>query len=332
MQLPIGNEFMDKGAEFTAPDSDIPSQAMAANTGSGRFIDPKPLVEQGRNWPRYFGPAVSLLLLAGALWQLRALDFSDVGRLIPTSPLFWTVFVISYMQAPFTDWIMFHRLWKLPITGMGALLRKFVSNEILLGYLGEVYFYAWAKRHVSMVGSPFGAIKDVTIISALTGNISTIAMVVFAAPMIGQFNFGISSNTFAWSIAFVMGTSVLFLLLRRTLFTLPAKDLWFITNIHFARIFSYALLSGLLWHLILPGVSFTYWLLLATMRQLLSRLPFMPNKDVIFVSLATFFVGRDSEVINAMALLASLTVAAHLAVGLVFGVTGLLREKSSDVS
>lgn len=319
---------MDKGGDLAASGGETPGPT-AASGAVGRFIDPKPLVEKSRNWPRYFGPAVSVLILAAALWQLRDIDFSKVGDLMPASPLFWFIFVVSYFQAPFTDWIMFHRLWRLPFSGMGALLRKFVSNEILLGYLGEVYFYAWAKRHVTSVASPFGAIKDVTILSALTGNIATILMVVLAAPMIGQLNLGISSSTFTWSIAFVMGTSVLFLLLRRQLFTLPACDLWFVANVHFLRIFSYALLSGLLWHLILPGIPFAYWLLLATMRQLLSRLPFMPNKDVIFVSLATFFVGRDTEVSHAMLLLATLTVAAHFAVGLVVGLTGLIRERTS---
>jgi len=318
---------MDQGGDFAAASSDAPAAPFDVGRAA-HIIDPKPLVEKSRNWPRYFGPAVSLMILAAALWQLRDLDFTQIADLIPTSPLFWLVFVIAYFQAPFSEWIMFRRLWGLPFSSMGALLRKFVSNEILLGYLGEVYFYAWARRHAN-VAAPFGAIKDVTILSALTGNIATIVMVIVAAPMISQLNLGISSRTFAWSIAFVMGTSILFLLLRRTLFTLLRAELLFVTNVHIARIISYAFLSALLWHLILPGVNFTYWLLLATMRQLLSRLPFMPNKDVIFVSLATFFVGRDTEVVNAMALLASLTVAAHLLVGLTFGLTGLIREKTS---
>jgi len=319
---------MDNSGELVAPSSDAPGPVVSVS-GVGRFIDPKPLVEKSRNWPSYFGPAVSILILAGALWQLRDMNFSEIGHLMPTSPIFWIVFVISYFQAPFTEWIMFHRLWQLPFSGMGALLRKYVSNEILLGYLGEVYFYAWAKRHVTTVASPFGAIKDVTILSALTGNIATIVMVILAAPMMGHLHLGVSGRTFALSVAFVMGTSLLFLLLRRRLFTLPRADLWFVTNIHFVRIITYALLSGLLWHLILPGISFAYWLLLATMRQLLSRLPFMPNKDVIFVSMAVFFVGRDNEVVQAMAVLASLTVAAHLVIGLTFGLTGLIREKSN---
>lgn len=320
---------MDNGAEFTAPSSDAP--AGHGTYGIKKLIDPKPLVaETRRNWTRYFGPLISLLILAAAAYQLRDLDFRAVRALIPSSLLFWALFALSYVQSPLSEWVMFRRLWDLPfLSGMAALLRKFVSNEILLGYIGEVYFYAWARRHVTKVAAPFGAIKDVTILSALTGNIATIVMVVLSAPMIGQMNFGIQGDTFAISVGFVLGTSILFLMLRKSLFTLPASELWFVTNVHFARIITYAVLMGVLWHLILPEVALTYWLLLATMRQLLSRLPFMPNKDVIFVGLASFVVGRDTDIVNAMALLATLTVAAHIAVGLALGLTGLFREKSA---
>lgn len=320
---------MEDGADFTAPSSDA-RDGEGTVRQIGKLIDPKPLVEKSRNWTRYIGPLVSLGILGAVLYSLRDLDFRDVRALLPVSPFFWLIFAISYVQAPFSEWVMFRRLWDLPFfSGMGALSRKFVSNEILLGYLGEVYFYAWARRHVTKVASPFGAIKDVTILSALAGNIATIAMVLVAAPMIGQLNLGVRGDTFALSIGFVLGTSILFLVLRKSLFTLPRPDLWFVTNIHFARIFSYAAMTGILWHMILPQVALSYWLLLATMRQLLSRLPFMPNKDVIFVGLASFLVGRDTEIVNAMALLATLTLAAHVGVGLGLGLTGLIREKNS---
>jgi len=324
---------MDNGADLAAPRGDRPDGApddAGTARAIARLIDPKPLVEKGRNWTRYVGPVISLLILAAVLWQLRGLDFQNVRALLPTAPIFWLLFAVSYLQAPFSEWIMFRRLWGLPFfTGMDALLRKFVSNEILLGYIGEVYFYAWARRHVTKVAAPFGAIKDVTILSALTGNIATIAMVVAATPLLGQLHLGVPNDSFALSIAFVLGTSLIFLVLRKSLFTLPRSELWFITAVHFIRIFSYAALVGLLWHMILPGVALSYWLLLATMRMLLSRLPFMPNKDVIFVGLASFLVGRDTEIVDAMALLATLTVAAHVGVGLLLGLTGVIREKSA---
>ena len=161
----------------------------------------------------------------------------------------------------------------------------------MLGYLGEVYFYAWARRNAKMVAAPFGAIKDVAILSALTGNAATLAMVLLAAPMIGQLRLGVDSTTFVLSMTFMLGTSMLLLLLRKSVFTLPSHDLWFITFVHLGRIIGSAVLVGLLWHLLLPAVPLTYWLLLSTMRQLLSRLPFLPNKDIMFVGLASFHRG-----------------------------------------
>lgn len=47
------------------------------------------------------------------------------------------------------------------MAGIGALLRKLVSNELLLGYLGEAQFYAWARSRTNMTTAPFGAIKDI---------------------------------------------------------------------------------------------------------------------------------------------------------------------------
>ena len=73
-----------------------------------------------------------------------------------------------------------------------------------------------------------------------------------------------------------------------------------------------------------------WWLLLGTLRQLVSRLPFLPNKDVVFAGIAAFLIGRDSEIVSAMALMASLILAAHLFVGILLGITGLLRESRAQ--
>ena len=68
--------------------------------------------------------------------------------------------------------------WDMPAQAdLGAAkdkLKKLIGNELLLGYVGEVYFYDWARRHVKMEGSPFGAVKDVAILSALAGNLAFI--------------------------------------------------------------------------------------------------------------------------------------------------------------
>lgn len=290
------------------------------------LIDPEPLARTGTRITRWIGPMVSLLILGAVLYQFRHMDTAALWRMLPMAPLFWVAFALYYMAAPLSELAIFRRLWTIPAAGFGALLRKQVSNEILLGYLGEVYFYAWARRNARITGTPFGAIKDVTILSALTGNIVTLVMVVAAVPLFLSLHVGADSREFLWSILFVLGTSAIALLARNRLFTLPRGELWFVAGVHLLRIVATTLLAAIMWHMLLPSVGISWWLLLATLRLLVSRLPLLPNKDLVFAGLAIFFVGKDTEIVTAMALMASLILATHLAVGAMLGVSEIVRE------
>jgi len=292
------------------------------NTG---FIDPQPLIQTGRNWVRFVGPLMSPLVLAAVFYHLRNADFSEMVRIFPERPAFWLAFVLYYLAGPASEWVIFRRLWALPAEGLAALLYKLVSNEILLGYFGEVYFYGWARRHAGITTAPFGAIKDVTILSALAGNVVTLVMVIAAMPLFKVLPLGADNHAFVLSAIFVLATSVAALFLRKRLFTLPRRELGVILAIHFARILATIVLAAVMWHLLLPAVALSWWLLLATFRQLLSRLPFLPNKDVVFAGLAVFLVGQDGPIVSAMALMASLILAAHLLVGGVLVAADLAR-------
>jgi hypothetical protein len=289
-------------------------------------LDPQPLIRSGRNWTRWAGPIVSLLILIVALDQFRDIDPRKLWSMLPASFAFWAAFMLYYLAGPISEWVIFRRLWAIPAEGFAALLRKLVSNEILLGYLGEVTFYAWARRTTGITTAPFGAIKDVTILSALVGNGVTLLMVALALPLLGAVDAGMNRWEVGGSILFVLASSLVAMLLRKRLFTLPRHELWIVAAIHLARIVATTVLAAAMWHLLLPGISVSWWLLLGTLRQLVSRLPFLPNKDVVFASMAALLIGRDSEIVAAMALMASLILAAHLLVGMALGAAELLRE------
>ncbi len=296
------------------------------NTPFGPVIDPAPLIRSGRNWTRWAGPIVSLLILVVALDQFRGLDFGHLWTLMPTGIAFWASFLLYYTAAPVSEWLIFRRLWNIPLEGFGALLRKLVSNEILLGYMGEVYFYAWARRNAQITTAPFGALKDVTILSALAGNVVTLAMVAFAFPVFDALDIGAGRWDIIGSVLFVLGTSLVAMLLGKRLFTLPRAELWRVTAIHLARIVATTVLAAAMWHMLLPSVDLSWWLLLGTLRQLVSRLPFLPNKDVVFAGMTAFLIGPGNAIASVMALMASLILAAHLLVGIVLGVMELTRE------
>jgi hypothetical protein len=289
-------------------------------------IDPQPLIRSGRNWTLWMGPLVSILILVVALHQFSGLDRSNLRALMPTSPLFWLAFIAYYIAGPLSEWVIFRRLWTIPASGFGALLRKLVSNEILLGYLGEVYFYAWARRSAAIKAAPFGALKDVTILSALVGNVVTLAMLVIAMPLFDALPNSGTHWEISGSILFVLVTSLVAMLMRHKLFALPPAELWFVSAIHLLRIVATTLLAAAMWHLLLPTVDVGTWILLGTLRQLISRLPLLPNKDVVFAAMAAFLIGQDSDIVSAMALMATLILASHLVVGMALGASGLWRE------
>jgi hypothetical protein len=291
------------------------------------FIDPAPLVDLRKEWVRWAGPLMSLGIIGVVIYQLRSIPVRELMGLVPATPLFWISFALYFAAGPISEWVIFRRLWELPVGGLAALFRKMVSNNLLLGYLGEAYFYAWARGRAKMVAAPFGAVKDVAVLSALTGNVVTLLLVAATAPVFLSLHLGLSGRTMALSIAFMVASSLAMMLLRHRLFSLPRADLWFVSTAHVVRIIATIGLSALCWHLILPGVALSWWLLLATLRQLVTRLPFVPNKEVLFAGLAIFFVGREGEIVDAITLVASLTVFATLVTGAVLGLSELVQAE-----
>ncbi len=285
----------------------------------GSATDPIPLDTADRGWAWWLGSAISLAVLVAVILELRSVDFTAVRDMLPTAPLFWAMFAMSYLSAPLADWLIYRRLWQMPASGFGALLRKLIGNELLFGYVGELYLYTWARRRTAMTSTPFGAIKDVSILSAMTGNAVTIVMLALAYPLLGTLHLGIDSKTLLISVSVVLASSSAILLFRKTLFTLPRADLWFVTWLHLARIFASAGLAAFCWHLVLPQVDLQWWLLLSAMRLLLSRLPLLPNKDIVFAGLAVFLIGHDAEIGALMTMMASLILATHIGLGLILG-------------
>lgn len=270
-----------------------------------------------RGWTWWLGTAITVAVLAAALWALAGVDFHRVVAMLPTTPAFWLVFALAYLTGPTGDFIIYRRLWRIPAAGFLALLRKLIGNELVTGYVGDLYFYTWARQRTAMTSAPFGAVKDVAILSAMAANAVTLLLLALAYPVLGTLRLDLDERAIFGSVAVVLAISSGVLLFRKKLFSLPAPDLRFIGGIHTARIFANLALIGLAWHLALPGMGVQWWLLLAAMRMLLSRLPLLPNKDVVFAGLAVFLIGHDDQLGTLMAMMASLMLVTHVALGLV---------------
>lgn len=276
------------------------------------------------------GTILSLIVVGAAIYQASDLDLAKILALVPTSPTFWGLFAISYLIGPASDWFIFHRLWGIGAGAFGALVRKLIYNELLVGYIGEVYFYGWARQNLKFMTTPFGAVKDVAVLSAIAGNLTTLVFIAVSLPLVRLLPLHDHATAIGWSLAFVIGSSLAVMLLRRSLFSLERKELKMVFAVHLLRILATTILSAALWHSVLPDVELGWWLILVTIRLLISRLPFVPNKDVVFAGIAVLAVGGAVEMSALMALMAGMILAAHVLVGLSFALADLLSKGRSN--
>ena len=277
-------------------------------------------------WSLIGGALITLAMLIGAARAVFGGGLTGLSGAIPRDPMFYLASVALYLTVPLGDYVIFRRLWRLPPTGLIALVKKGIANEVVLGYAGEAYFYAWAKSRAQMVAAPFGAVKDVSILSAIAGNAATILLVLLALP----FAYGMLPPTIAESVGVsvlvVIAASLPFLIFSKRVFSLPVPTLWWIFGVHSARLLAAAGLVALAWHFGRPDLPLGSLMLLSAGRMLVGRLPLVPNKDLLFANFAILFVGQSAGLSSLVAVTAAFTLLIHLVPIVVFGLLSLIRK------
>lgn len=304
-----------------------PATAPMAPTAAAATAEVEALVPIERirsRWPVILAGAMTLLMVAGLGRELLDHGLAALWRHVPASPAFYVAFALLYMSAPTFDWIIFRRLWGLPAAGLVALVKKRIANEVVVGYSGDAYFYVWARARMKMVAAPFGAVKDVTILSAVAGNLITLAMIVVSLPFARDLLTPDMFKMVAGSAAVTLAISLPFLIFSRRVFSLPRRMLWWVFNIHCLRLLFGSLMIAVAWALAMPGEALVVWLFLAAARLLVSRLPLVPNKDLLFANFAILMIGQGEALSDLMAFTAALTLAVHVALIGVFGLHALI--------
>lgn len=279
----------------------------------------EPVRRVGRRWPAILSVVVTVAMLIGLVRELLDHGLNGFERAVPQNPLFYLFFVAAYFTLPLADLAIFRRLWRVPLSAFGALNRKRIANDVLIGYTGDAYFYVWARERLKMVAAPFGAVKDVSIISGMAGNSAAVLLSAVALPLGYQLIDPTVLRAMLWSLALTATVMVAVLALSHFVFSLRRRDLLFIFRLDFARILLGALLTAIAWHFAMPQVSLFMWLFLMAGRQLVSRLPFLPNKDLLFANFAILIIGRDDALSNLMAFTATTTLLLHGALLTLFG-------------
>jgi hypothetical protein len=302
----------------TKPNTAIPSAEDLAGL--------EPIRSLKSRWPMVIAGLLTAAMIVGLARQLLGSGLAGLSHAVPTNPLYYIAFALLYFSPPTGDFVIFRRLWRVPFDGFVALVKKRIANEVVFGYSGDAYFYAWARQNTQLVAAPFGAVKDVTILSAMAGNAMTLIMTALALP------FAYASLPPQYTRGLVIGIPVViamclpFLLFSRRVFSLDRGTLWWIFAVHCGRLSIGCLMIAFAWHFALPGVGIGAWLVLSAARMLVSRLPFVPNKELVFATVAIGLLGEDNQLSSVMAFTAAATLLVHIVLAGGFTVQGLIRR------
>ena len=290
---------------------------------------PQPLQTVTRRWPTVLGAVVTVAMVGGLGYELFRHGLDGLTRATPTDPRFYICFVLYYMALPTGDFLIYRRLWGIPPSGLVALLKKRIANDVLINYTGEAYLYAWARERATLVAAPFGAIKDVSILSAIAGNAITLLMLAVAIPLGRDLLTPDQFRTALWSTVALVALSLPFLIFSRRVFSLPRRALWEVFGLQSARVVASSGFTALAWHFALPGVGVGMWMLLAAGRLLVSRLPMMSTttKDLLFFTFATLLIGQDEALRQLLAFFVALTLVTNAALILAFGLYSLVTRR-----
>lgn len=283
-----------------------------------------------RRWA-WLGGVLAVGMVAAIVLQLggaTAEALATIGRL---PPLVWPLLLMLYLIQPMFDYVVFRRLWNMPPAGLEALLRKNVINEVVLGYSGEAYLYVWARRAARSVSAPFEAIKDANIVSALLGNVLTLALAGVSATRLHDLDFARQVGPALWSGLIPLAISLGVLVFGRRVFSLRQTELAYVGAVSALRLIVWTVLTVLVWRMALPDVPVGLWVVLLAIRCLVSRVPLIPNKDLVFGNLVLLLLGTHAPVAVLLAALALVTLLTHLAVIVGLGALDLIRSRGASV-
>ena len=277
-------------------------------------------------WWNLAGVTVSVGLVAAILVQLEGASAQALTMITQMPLAVWPAMVLLYLTQPICDFAVYRRTWNLPLSGFGVLLRKNVINEIVLGYSGQAYLYVWARRTSGPDVAPFAAIKDASIISALLGNLLTLVLTAVSVTQLTELGLVKQLGPALWSGLIPIAISIGLVAFGRWVFSLSPRLLLFVTGAHALRIVVSTALTVMIWRLALPEVTSELWLVLMAVRYLVSRIPLLANKDLVFGNLMVFLLGPQAPVAVLLAALALATLLMHLGVILILGAVTLVRH------
>jgi hypothetical protein len=195
--------------------------------------------------------------------------------------------LLPFFVQPIADWIIYRNLLgagqALPLK---VFLRKRYMNTIMLDYSGEVYFFFWARKNLKLKdGLLLHAVKDSNVLSASSGLavlwLMLLALVLGGVVKMPMLHASTLSIVLLGSLPLVLGLALF--VGGRKVTALRRVDIVATFAIHLTRCIVALWLDYMIWWVSGALPSAADCLKYVALRLLFTRLPLVPNKDLVFV-------------------------------------------------
>lgn len=233
-----------------------------------------------------FTITISLYLI----YKLSLIGWAEVWRALPTTPWFYLLMLCIFFNLPFFQLLIYRVAWDKRVPAWRLfliLLNKRSLDKDVAGYSGEVYLFAWAQEHLDL---PRKVIlltqKDIVILSSAAFTVVSFSLLVifFSMGWIILPKNWVAPGFFQLLImtVFIVIVAGLIVKLRKTLIFLPKPQALKIFSLHISRLLVVQLLQILQWAVVMPEVDWVSWFTLLATQIIVTCIPFLPNRDLIF--------------------------------------------------
>lgn len=231
-------------------------------------------------------------VVAYLLFRLTHVGWGDVLDNLPQSPWFYIFFLLRFVALPVSELAIYEIVWQAPLLKhFFVFIRKRVYNFAVMGYSGEAFLTLWARRRLKLSDKKIiVGVKDNNLLSAFTSNSATVILIFFLAATGGL---GAALDAFPgagllFALAFLSAATLAILVIafRRRLIALPAGVIPVLLTVHGVRQLLIIGLHAAMYAAALPGAPLQAWLIFIAMQLVLSRIPFLPNQDVVYLTAA----------------------------------------------
>lgn len=235
---------------------------------------------------RYFFLIVILSLI---LYQLSKIGWLELWTAMPRTIWFYLIFLVLYFSLPITEQFIYRMsldfsFWE----GFKVFTKKKVLNQEVIGYSGEAYFYLWAKKNLKESSKHIlQIVKDNTIISALASTLTALVLLTIFA---GVINLNLLDEKFLNKNTILFGSIILIVVtallyrFRSSIISVDRRTAWKMFFTHELRIFWVYTLEIIQWMIVIPSVPLFVWFTFLSVKIITSRIPLLPNRDLLFIS------------------------------------------------